>query len=163
MVASKIGRGNGGKRGNNQSQARKGWASPLCAALIFGLFCGCLWGLPSVSLAATVTATWEHHPTAEAPDIPDGFRLYQRAKDGPPFTLFGQDHAVASSGKGVWTAKVENVPDGHWCYVVTAFDLKGNESLPSEEACTEIDTKAPASPTKPILEVIVQIKMSAGQ
>lgn len=118
-------------------------------------------GLPHVSLAATVKASWEHHPSPEAPDIPDGFRLYQRPKDGPAYVL-GADHAVATSGKGVWNTEVKNVPDGHWCFVVTAFDQKGNESGPSEEVCTEIDTTAPATPTKPSIEVIVEVRIKAA-
>ena len=145
--------GKGVKRGKTSSKR--------LASLALVAFLGCLLGLPHVSLAATVKASWEHHPSPEAPDIPDGFRLYQRPKDGPAYT-YGADHAVATTGKGVLLTEVKGVPDGHWCYVVTAFDLKGNESGPSEEACIEIDTTSPVSPTKPSLEVIVEVRIKAA-
>lgn len=127
----------------------------VCALVAVFAF---LMGSPPVSLAATVNVTWEHHPTVEQPDIPDGFRLYQRAHDGPAH-VYGPDRAVASSKKGIHKASIADIKDGHWCFVVTAFDLAGNESGPSSEVCKEIDTTPPASPSNAEIEVEVNIRI----
>lgn len=116
------------------------------------------WVSPSVSLAATVNVAWDHEPTETHPDIPDGFRVYKRAQGSPAF-VFGAEHAAATSKKGIHKATILDVTDGHWCYVVTAHDLKNNESGPSNEVCHEIDTTAPASPSSAEVEVEINIKV----
>ncbi len=42
---------------------------------------------------------------------------------------------------------IPNVPDGTWYWVCTAFDTDGNESPPSNEAVTVVDSIAPIAPT----------------
>ena len=44
------------------------------------------------------------------------------------------------------TSDTVTVQAGHWCFVMTASDLTGNESTDSNEVCTDVlDTTAPAT------------------
>ncbi len=75
--------------------------------------------------------------------------------DGTPLTDLGgfKIHYGHSSGSytdivdvGNVTTHTLNLPDGHYCFVATAYDDSRNESSYSNEACKDIDTNAPSAP-----------------
>jgi hypothetical protein len=51
----------------------------------------------------------------------------------------GQQNRTKSVDIGNYTsASVSNLSTGDWCFVVSAYDTSGNESLPSPEVCKTI-------------------------
>jgi hypothetical protein len=51
----------------------------------------------------------------------------------------GQQNRTKSVDIGNYTsASVSNLSTGNWCFVVSAYDTSGNESLPSPEVCKTI-------------------------
>jgi hypothetical protein len=51
----------------------------------------------------------------------------------------GQQNRTRSVDIGNYTsASVSNLSTGNWCFVVSAYDTSGNESLPSPEVCKTI-------------------------
>lgn len=51
----------------------------------------------------------------------------------------GQQYRTKSVDIGNFTsASVSNLSTGDWCFVVSAYDTSGNESLPSPEVCKTI-------------------------
>lgn len=89
----------------------------------------------------------------------DGYHLYQSNKSG--VYDIDKNKAVAVIPAGTEYCTLNDVPDGTWFWVLTAFDKVGNESGKSNEVTLTIDTtipdtEPPAPPTMlrvPIAEI----------
>ena len=89
--------------------------------------------------AAEVTFTWDANTESDLA----GYNLYQSNVSGE--YIFGGGNAIATIPAGTETY-IENVSEGGWYWVVTAFDVNGNESGPSNECSKYIDETAPLPP-----------------
>jgi hypothetical protein len=108
--------------------------------LVVALMC---LGLASMSEAATVELTSNANTE---PDLA-GYRLYRApgtcAASGPFVAVL----TVPPTTDGALVRYRDvNVPNGTFCYYATAFDVAGNESLPSNRVQTTVDAIAPAPP-----------------
>lgn len=100
------------------------------------LFLGVLLGLFSATAAlaaGTATLTW--NPNSE-PDIA-GYIIYAGTAPGV--------YTVKIDAGKVTTYHFPSVPDGTYCFTVTAYNLAGSESARSNEACKTITH--PLAPT----------------
>ncbi len=88
------------------------------------------------------TKTFEWEPNIES-DVA-GYRLYQSKISGS--YLFGEGNSVSSTLAGAETITLTNISDGEYFWVVTCFDNHGNESGPSNEVTSIIDTTSPSEP-----------------
>ena len=96
--------------------------------------------LGSAVWASTLTVMWDKNTEADLA----GYRLYQSDTSGK--YSYGEDHAIATAPAGEETVTVNDVEDGTWFWVLTAYDTSGNESGPSNEVTKTIDTEAPNAP-----------------
>lgn len=101
--------------------------------------------------AATIRLTLQWDANTEA-DLA-GYRLYKSTTSGS--YTFGAANAVASYGKVTTGAADVTGAEGQRVYfVLTAFDLTGNESGPSNEVSYVIpDTTPPAAPKNFIVKL----------
>ena len=83
-----------------------------------------------------------------------GYRLYQSTTPGQ--YTFGEGNQVAIISAGIETVTLPNVLDGTFFWVLTAYDLEGNESGPSNEVSATLDSTPPGAPT--ILEITAVVK-----
>lgn len=100
-------------------------------------------GFAGLSEAATVELSSQANTESDLA----GYRLYrapgQCASPGPYVTL----QTVLAMKDAVTVLYTDpTVPNGLWCYYVTAYDISGNESLPSNLVQVMIDAVAPAAP-----------------
>lgn len=103
---------------------------------------------PLVCLAdSTVQFTW--NPNSES-DLA-GYNLYQTDTSGN--YVIGVDIPADSIPVGTETSTI-TVKDGTWFWVLTAFDIAGNESGPSNEVTATLDSIAPG---EPVLNVTVTV------
>ena len=84
------------------------------------------------------------------PDLME-YRLYQSSSSGnyytdPNKTMYDTSKMIATFSREETESGVMNVRDGSWYWILTAVDLLGNESEPSNELNSIFDTSAPASP-----------------
>jgi hypothetical protein len=95
--------------------------------------------LPTVVFCATVQFQWNGNTE---PDLA-GYRLYMSPNSGSysPADLVAE---LSMTENGYIQT---DVYDGQWFWVLTAFDLNGNESDFSNEVSITIDTTAPSAPT----------------
>jgi endoglucanase len=116
-----------------------GWA---CVMIIMTLLMG-LWAI--MAYAATATVTWNANTE---PDL-KGYYLYRSslpcAQVGPLGPLLDPTGVQVFSPKGM-AKYLDTVPDGTYCYEVTAVDLKGNISSRSNRAEAVVDTNPPSPP-----------------
>jgi len=98
----------------------------------------------------SVTFRWDANTE---PDLA-GYRLYQTTSEG--VYTYGEGNQVAVISAGVETVTLETVPDGTFFWVLTAYDLQGNESGPSNEVSATLDSVAPGAPT--ILNITAIVK-----
>lgn len=116
--------------------------------LLFAIIAMLLVSPAIVFAGESVTLSW--NPNTET-DLA-GYRLYQSAVSGQ--YTFGADAAVAEIPAGTETVTLENIADGTYYWVLTAYDTDGNESGPSNEVTLAIDTTPPDPPTG--LSAIIQ-------
>lgn len=100
---------------------------------------------------SNVTLAWD--PNTEA-DLA-GYRLYQSATSGQ--YEFGPDHCVATIPAGTETVTLEDVADGTWYFVMTAYDNFGNESKRSNEVMITLDSTPPAPPQNFIITLVKKL------
>lgn len=113
----------------------------LFLCLVFLLFSvGVVWA------DSTVKFKWDSNFESDLA----GYNLYQ--SDVSMNYTPGVDKPVAVIPAGTETLTLDNVSDGHKFWVLTAFDLHGNESEISNEVNVVLDTLAPGVPT---LEITV--------
>lgn len=91
--------------------------------------------LATAALAAITNLAWDANTEADLV----GYKLYQKVGLGP-YAL------VKTLTKAELTTATANLPDGAYCWVLTAYDSYGNESGYSNEVCRTIDTFPPAAP-----------------
>lgn len=115
--------------------------------------------------AADVTFLWD---TNDEPDL-QGYRLYQTEISGqyefdPTLAVFDVtldnpdfDH---TGDQCEWT--LTGIHDGTWFWVLTAYDNETpvNESGPSNEVTSTIDSTAPGSPSNLVITVIVKVEVN---
>lgn len=90
----------------------------------------------AVAAYAVVTnLAWDANTEADLA----GYKLYQKVGTGAYAY-------VKTIPKGTLTTATADLPDGAYCWVLTATDTAGNESGYSNEVCRTIDTAAPAAP-----------------
>ncbi len=112
---------------------------------LVGLFLfGGVWGLNKAH-AADIYITWDLPADIDKnPDGIKGYRMYQSASSG----IYDKTKPVADVPYPTNEAYVQNIADGNWFFVVTAYDGAGNESGFSNEVSTGIlDTTPPQVPT----------------
>ena len=107
-------------------------------------------------LAATVTLTWDA-PTTNSDNTAltdlSGYRVYMSTASGQynSGNIVKNNIPASSSTGGVTeTTTVDNLPNGTYYFVVTAYDIYGNESGNSNEiqkTTTGGDTQVPTVPT----------------
>lgn len=113
----------------------------------------------SIATAWDVTFQWDANPESDI----GGYKLYQGTKSGGPYQQVDcePDNAdnkdirldmLPDAANPEWTILVPN--DGHYYWVVTAFDTSGNESDYSNEVNARLDATPPAPPTG--LKALVQ-------
>lgn len=128
----------------------------IIAVVIFGLL------IHSMAMAGSnVTFEWDTNDEADLA----GYRLWQSTVSGqydqtqpPAFEVKLGDPGFDHTGdRCQWT--LEDVPDGTYYWVLTAFDNETpeNESGFSNEVTATIDTTAPGSPSAVTIHVIVKV------
>jgi len=86
-----------------------------------------------------------------------GYRLYQSQVSGQ--YSYGPDYCVKQIPKGTETVTLEDISDGTYFWVLTAYDVLGRESGPSNEVTTTIDVEPPHAPTNFRFTVNVVLKL----
>ncbi len=108
--------------------------------------------IPSIVLAESrIIFAWD----ASTDPYIAGYKLYQSAESG---VYLNNPTEVISAG--IVTVTLNNVPDGTWFWVLTAYDDSNNESGFSNEVTLEIDTIAPDSPKnfKVLIDINVRLE-----
>ena len=116
--------------------------------------------IPIIAWPATdLTFEWDRNTE---PDIA-GYRLYQ--SNASKTYVYGHDNCkkevLVTTIEHLNTLTLTNVQDGTWFWVLTAFDLDDNESDPSNEVSTTLDSISPGSPTG--LDIIIKIVIKIQQ
>ncbi|MFZ3091178.1 MAG: fibronectin type III domain-containing protein [Nitrospirota bacterium] len=134
-------------------ETRRGKLLPLALSLFF--FILCLLNANTV-LAASVTLTWDA-PTTNSDNTAltdlSGYRVYMSTTSGQynSGNIVKNNIPASSSTGGVTeTTTVDNLTNGTYYFIVTAYDIYGNESGNSNEiqkTTTGGDTQAPTVPT----------------
>ena len=94
----------------------------------------------SYSPAADKVFTWDANTESDLA----GYHLYQASTAGQYTIGSGW---IANIPAGTETVTYNVTPDGTYYFVLTAYDVNGNESGTSNEVSTVIDETAPAPPT----------------
>lgn len=100
----------------------------------------------SCSAASNVKFIWDASPDSDLA----GYRLYQSTVSGE----YDKSKVVAVIPANLTTTTLENVQDGKYFWVATAFDTSGNESEYSNEVTATLDTTAPKAPVLTINNVL---------
>ena len=108
-------------------------------AILIAIIIVVVWA--SLTMAADVTFTWDAHT---APDL-ESYKLYQsNVSDGHVLEKDGgMSIATIPAGTEIY---IGNISEGGWYWVLTAVDMNGNESDPSNECSKYIDETAPSPP-----------------
>ena len=99
---------------------------------------------------ANVTFVWNANSEADLA----GYRLYKT--DVPGSYTFGEGNQIGGALAGTETVTILE-HDGTWYYVVTAYDTAENESGPSNEVSTSIDTVPPGAPSGLNITIVIKI------
>jgi len=123
--------------------------------LLFALFLVSVlaFSVSTAFAASNVTLEWDLNTELDMA----GYRVYQSSNPGivpAPALKVGTDIPHPTN-----TYVVTDVPDGTWYWVITAYDTEGNESGPSNEVTTTLDTEAPAPPQNFFIRLILKIVM----
>lgn len=98
----------------------------------------------SQAYAWTVKLAWNANTESDLA----GYKLYHTNTQGS-YDMGNPEQILDANAVETTTI----VPDGFHCWVLTAFDLSGNESGPSDEVCITLPDDAPvydhAPPVKP--------------
>jgi len=112
----------------------------LMTTLCFSAFAG-----------SAITFEWDANTEVDLA----GYRLYQSTASGE--YAFGDGQQVATIPAGTETGTLDNVPDGTYYWVLTAYDDQGNESDPSNEVTEVLDTSAPIPPGNLVITLIQKL------
>lgn len=138
----------------SRGQGAKGSRDMKILRIAFLVFCAALFFAVTAHAESQVTFAWD---AVSESDLA-GYRLYQSDVSGK--YEYGHDKCVKQISAGTETATIENIPDGLWYWVVTAYDDAGNESGPSNEVSLDLDTLQPNKPTN--FRVTASIKITIG-
>jgi len=112
------------------------WAA-IGFLLVFGLgFCF----VAKAQAATNITLEWDSNTE---PDM-SHYNIYRSDDDGNTWVLVGQ---TPHTGAGKETFVDEAIPDGDYRWRVTAVDLDGLESGPSNVVARSLESQPPAPPT----------------
>lgn len=105
----------------------------------------CFLAMASFVCAGTnVTFQWDANSESDLA----GYKIYRSNVSGdyssPANVLDIPLSALADTGEPQYTE--EDVPDGEWFWVATAYDTSGNESGYSNEVTDSLDATAPETP-----------------
>ena len=98
--------------------------------------------------ASNVTLVWDANSESDLA----GYKLYQSNVSGDYTSI-----PVMTIPAGTETANLLDVPDGTYFWVLTAYDISGNESGPSNEVTASLDSTAPEPPKNFLLNLIQKI------
>lgn len=79
-----------------------------------------------------------------------GYRIYRSAVSGS----YDTSNLTGDITHPTVEFTENGVPDGTWFWVITAYDLAGNESVYSEETTRRIDLVAPAASGMVTVEIV---------
>lgn len=96
--------------------------------------------LAGTAIAANVSFRWDANTETDLA----GYRLYQTETSG--VYIYGDGNQVATIPAGTEEVTLADVTDGQHYWVLTAYDMSGNESGRSNEVSTIIDSVPPAPP-----------------
>ena len=96
--------------------------------------------LVGTSYAQTIIMVWDANTESDLA----GYRLYQSNESG--VYTYCESEVVATIPAGTQTLTLNNVQDGEWFWVLTAFDERMNESGPSNEVTQIVDNTSPGPP-----------------
>ena len=130
-------------------------ASKALIAIISAFATSCLL-VAAAHAGSNVTLSWD---PVTAPDLA-GYRLYQSDTAGR--YQYGAEHCAAEIAAGTETVTLQDVPDGAWYWVATAFDDKGNESGPSNEVTAVLDATPPPAPGALELTITVTVNIQTN-
>ena len=114
----------------------------LLALVAFFFMCGMGYA------ASNVTLVWDANSESDLA----GYKLYQSNTSGNYTSI-----PVMTIPAGTETANLLDVPDGTYFWVLTAYDISGNESGPSNEVTASLDSTAPEPPKNFLLNLIQKI------
>jgi len=97
---------------------------------------------------SNVTFTWDANSESDLA----GYRLYQSQTSG----IYNNPH-VAEIPAGTEEVTLNDVSDGTYFWVLTAFDDSGNESGFSNEVTASLDSTAPVPPSNLLIDAIEKI------
>lgn len=117
----------------------------LLVVVTFFFMCG------MAMAASSVTFEWDANSESDLA----GYRLYQSQESG--IYIFGDGNQVATVEVGTETVEITDVADGTYFWVLTAYDISGNESGPSNEVTASLDSTAPEPPKNFLLQLIQKI------
>ena len=105
----------------------------------------------SAFAGSSITFAWDANTESDLA----GYRLYQATTSGQ--YTFGDGNQVATIPAGTETVTLEDVPDGTYYWVATAYDVGGLESGPSNEVSATLDATPPQPPQGFIITLIQKI------
>lgn len=108
----------------------------------------------STASAWTVSFSWDANSETDL----GGYKVYQGLNAGGPYVQVGEDIALSmlsDVANPEWSIEVE--ADGHYYWVVTAYDTSTNESGYSNEVNQRLDSVPPENPTglKKLIQMII--------
>lgn len=110
----------------------------------------CLLLMPSLIFAASnVTFEWDENPLGEQVIA---YKIYQSQTTG-----VYNDPAAGEPLYGTPTITLNNIPDGTYYWVVTAYNQYG-ESDWSNEVTATLMTSPPGSPSNVVITIIVRVE-----
>lgn len=112
-----------------------------------------LFGFSNAWAATNITFTWDLNTEQDI----KGYRLYQSDIPFLPGVTPASSFKVGEDVLHPINTITISVEDGKWFWVATAFDLKGNESLPSNEVTELIDSVPPEAPKNFLMELLEKI------
>jgi hypothetical protein len=106
------------------------------------LLCTVLWA--GVTYAETATIAWNANPEADLA----GYRLYQH-------DAANQWKAPVLLAKTSTSYTTPTLIPGTWFFLLTAIDVAGNESLPSQKVSKVIGATPPPPPPPPVAPCMI--------
>lgn len=123
--------------------------------LLFTLLFVLAFSVSTVFAASNVTLEWAASITTDV----TGYKVYYKVGiSGEPYDGTGAVEGDSPIDVGNVTAyTLHNLVDGVTYFVVTAYDVKDNESDYSNEVSDILDTEAPAAPQNCFIKVIEKV------
>lgn len=117
--------------------------------VFISLFCLSMAG---ATHAENITFVWDKNPETDIA----GYRLYQSKVSG--VYVKGADKAVATTKKGTQKVSIPIEIEGTYYWVVTAYDIRNNESGYSNEVSKTFDWTPPGAPKGLTISITINIQ-----